>query len=887
MPRLAFAPAAALSVVAVSLSLVPLPGTQPAAAKPIVYHNATIHTAAADEPIPGGFFVVADGKIARVGTADEFKKLAADAGERRDLGGAVVIPGLVDTHSHVGIAPRPAVPAHADLGEGSGPVQPGLRALDAIMPDDPGIRMALSGGVTTANVMPGSGNVIGGQTLYLKYRGRTIDDMRVTGLLPDGTVIVGGLKMANGENPKGYGRTKQQAPFTRMKVAALQREQFVKAREYKAKLDAGTKVDRDTSLEPLVEVLEKKRTVHFHCHRADDLMTAVRIAEEFGFEIVLQHATEGYRVAEVLAKKKIPVSLTLIDSPGGKAETMGLLEENAAILEKAGVRVSINTDDYITESRFYLRTGAIAVRGGMPEAAALKALTITPAKLMHLDHRLGSIEKGKDADFAVLSGPPFSAYTQVLETHIEGKKVFDRANKRDWAYQAGGFALANADELPATWKPEKGPGTVAVPKPESRGPSSNTMPEKELVRIRAGRIHTATGPPILDGAILVEGGVIKEVGPNDKVANPVGVFMRHLHVAEVTPGLIDAFCVAGLAGGWNIPADQDQDEISDPNQADLRVLDGFNPTEGLVEFVRANGVTVIHTTPGRANPIAGQTGLFRTDGRTAESAAIKPVAGILVNLGEVPKEANKAKGPGSRMAVAGLVRKAFADAQSYAAKKDAPKNAKSAALVQALDGTVPVYFAAHRMDDIATALRIAAEFKLKPVIALGTEAYRMADELKKAGVSVVVHPTMQRAASSMETLHAFTGNAAVLAGKGVPLAIGTAYEGYVPKTRVLRHEASAAAANGLGHEPALKAVTIDAAKLLGIDAKYGSIEKGKVADLVLFDGDPFETRTQVTHTIMNGRVVYDRGEYLKLPFERRILPMLGGGPGAGCCLGVW
>jgi imidazolonepropionase-like amidohydrolase len=882
MPRPAFFPAAVLCVVAVSLGFVPTSNGRPAPFGAIVYHNATIHTAAADEPIAGGFFVVADGKIAMVGTAEEFKKLAADAGDRRDLGGAVVIPGLVDTHSHVGIAPRPAVPAHADLGEGSGPVQPGLRALDAIMPDDPGIRMALSGGVTTANVMPGSGNVIGGQTLYLKYRGRTIEEMRITGRLPDGTVIVGGLKMANGENPKGYGRTKQQAPFTRMKVAALQREQFVKAKEYKAKLDAGTKVDRNTSLEPLVEVLEKKRTVHFHCHRADDLMTAVRIAEEFGFEIVLQHATEGYRVAEMLAKKKIPVSLTLIDSPGGKAETMGLLEENAAILEKAGVQVSINTDDYITESRFYLRTGAIAVRGGMPEAAALKALTITPAKLMHLDHRLGSIEKGKDADFAVLSGPPFSAYTQVLETHIEGKKVFDRASKRDWSYQSGGFALANMDELPSAWKPGAGPKSVATPAAEGET-RERRLPG--LLYIRAGRVHTANGEAIADGAIVVKDGVIQDVGPAAALKRPLGA--TTILTAEVTPGLIDAFCVAGLAGGWNIPADQDQDETSDPNQADLRVLDGFNPTEGLVEFVRANGVTVIHTTPGRANPIAGQTGIFRTDGRTAEGAAIRPVAGILINLGEVPKEANKAKGPGSRMAVAGLVRKAFADAQSYAAKKDAPKNAKSAALVQALDGTVPVYFAAHRMDDIATALRIAAEFKLKPVIALGTEAYRMADELKKAGVPVVVHPTMQRAASSMETLHGFTGNAAVLAGKGVPLAIGTAYEGYVPKTRVLRHEASAAAANGLGHERALKAVTIDAAKLLGIDAKYGSIEKGKVADLVLYDGDPFETRTQVTHTIMSGRVVYDCGEYLKLPFERRILPMLGGGPGAGCCLGVW
>ncbi len=394
----AFMPPLALAFVALSPAPVRA-DDEPA----VVFTNAVIYTGTGDKPLQKGTLIVRNGKIQAVTDGGELPAGTAVT----DLKGAVVIPGLVDTHSHIGIYPKPSVPAHADGNEMSGPVQPSGRALDAVWPDDPGIRMATAGGVTTANIMPGSGNVIGGQTVYVKLRGRTIEEMRVTGKLPDGTEVVGGLKMANGENPKGYGRTRQQAPFTRMKVAALQREQFVKAREYKAKKDAGQKVDRDLALEPLVEVLERKRTVHFHTHRADDLMTAVRIAEEFGFELVLQHATEGYRVADLLARKKLPVSLTLVDSPGGKAEVIGLLDENAAILEKAGVPVCINTDDFITESRFLLRTAAIAVRGGMSEAAALKAVTLTPAKVLHLDHRVGSLEKGKDADFVVLSGPPF------------------------------------------------------------------------------------------------------------------------------------------------------------------------------------------------------------------------------------------------------------------------------------------------------------------------------------------------------------------------------------------------------------------------------------------------------------------------------------------------
>ena len=193
----------------------------------IVFTNATVYTGIDDKPIEKATFIIRAGKVVRV-SQDELPSGA----KVRDLNGAVVIPGLVDTHSHIGLYPKPRVPAHSDGNEMSGPVQGIVRAVDSVWPGDPGIRMALAGGVTTANIMPGSGNVIGGQTLYCKLRGDTVDEMQVTGKRADGTEILGGLKMANGENPKGYGRNKQQAPFTRMKIAALQRGEFVKAREY-------------------------------------------------------------------------------------------------------------------------------------------------------------------------------------------------------------------------------------------------------------------------------------------------------------------------------------------------------------------------------------------------------------------------------------------------------------------------------------------------------------------------------------------------------------------------------------------------------------------------------------------------------------------------------
>jgi imidazolonepropionase-like amidohydrolase len=309
-----------------------------------------------------------------------------------------------------------------------------------------------------------------------------------------------------------------------------------------------------------------------------------------------------------------------------------------------------------------------------------------------------------------------------------------------------------------------------------------------------------------------------------------------------------------------------------------------------LQFIRQQGVTVIHAMPGRANVIAGQTGIFRTYGTTATKMAVRFPAGVLVNLGEVPKSTYPGRLPNTRMGTANLVRTTLAQAQAYAKKKSTAKepptpNLRLEALAPALEKKIPVIFSAHRADDLMTALRLSEEFKLRPMLSLATEGYLIADQLAAAKVPVLVHPTMQRP-SSPETFNGHLGNAALLAAHNVPLAISTAFEGYVPKTRVLRYEAAMAAVNGLGFDRALRSITLDAAKVLGIADQYGSLEVGKVADLVLYDGDPFEHSTHVTHTILGGRLIYDRADYLKLPYERRALPLTGGGD-YGCCMGVW
>jgi imidazolonepropionase-like amidohydrolase len=316
----------------------------------------------------------------------------------------------------------------------------GDRLKDRVRRCDSGFRRAVAGGLTTMNVMPGSGHLLSGQTVYLKPRGgETIDAFFI--VRADGTPA-GGMKMANGTN------SMRDAPFpgTRGKSAALVREMFVQAQGYREKTgqkDPAKRPARDLGMEAVIEVLDGRRIVQFHSHRADDMVTVLRLAKEFGFRPVLHHASEAWKIADEIAAAGVPVSAILVDSPGGKLETRDLAFTTPAVLERAGATVALHTDDWITDSRFFLRMGAIAVRGGMTREGALRALTLSGAEMLGLADRVGSLAPGKDADFVVLDGDPFSVHTHVLETWIEGKKVFDRTDPSDRLYATGGFGAGS------------------------------------------------------------------------------------------------------------------------------------------------------------------------------------------------------------------------------------------------------------------------------------------------------------------------------------------------------------------------------------------------------------------------------------------------------------
>lgn len=368
------------------------------------------------------------------------------------------------------------------------------------------------------------------------------------------------------------------------------------------------------------------------------------------------------------------------------------------------------------------------------------------------------------------------------------------------------------------------------------------------IAVKGETVWTMAGEPIKNGVVLVKDGKIEAVGAN----LPIPAGYRVISAKVVTPGLIDAHTVIGLNGYMNQPHDQMALDGSASVQPELRAIDAYNPEEKLVEWVRGFGVTTIHTGHQPSALIPGQTMIAKTVGKTADEAAITQTAMVAVTLGEGGL-AGQGKSPGTRAKEAAMLRAELIKAQENAAKTEAPKDLKSVIMMRVIKREIPLLVTAHRAQDIMTALRLAKEFNIRIVLDGVSEAQLVMNEIKASGFPVIVHATMARAGEETQGLS--FENAAKLKAAGVPLALQSGYEGYVPKTRVVLFEAALAAANGLSMRDAMATITIDAAKILGLDNRIGSLEKGKDADIAMYDGDPFEYWTHCTGTIVNGNVV--------------------------------
>mgnify|MGYP006273317945 FL=1 len=362
-----------------------------------------------------GTVIIEDGKIKEIG---ENLEIPAEA-EVYEANGKVVMPGMIDAHTHVGISEEGIGWEGADYNEISDPITPHLRAIDAINPHEEGMKDARTHGITSLMTGPGSANVIGGENLVLKTTGNTVDEMIVKN--------PAGMKAAFGENPKRVYNDQNKSPRTRMAVAAEMRETFMKAEDYLKEKAHAKEEDkpfkRDIKLESISRILKKELPLKAHAHRADDIMTIIRIAKEFDIDVTLEHCTEGHKVVDEIVDAGFPAIVGPSLTTRSKVELMDRTYETPGILAEAGVKVALMSDHPVVPIHYLPVYAALAVRSGMDREEALKAITINPAEILGVDDRVGSIKEGKDADLVVFDGDPFDFDSKVEKVFINGEKI--------------------------------------------------------------------------------------------------------------------------------------------------------------------------------------------------------------------------------------------------------------------------------------------------------------------------------------------------------------------------------------------------------------------------------------------------------------------------------
>ena len=385
------------------------------------------------EPVDGGTVLMRDGKIAAV----EGPGFAVpDGADVVDATGKWVLPGFIDAHVHAGVHEEAGGWAGQDTNERTSPVTAQVRALDAINPADLGFRDAISGGVLAVNVNPGSANPIGGQTVAIKCWGRTVDEMVLR--------EPAGLKSALGENPKRVYGERNETPSTRLGIAAVIRGAFVDAVNYQAKLAAAANdsgsgsgpVERDLKLEALGRVLRREIPWRQHCHRADDIATAMRIAREFGYDLVIDHGTEAHLLADQIAAASIPVVIGPLLTSRSKLELRNRSLANPGRLAAAGVTIAITTDHPVVPIHFLIHQATLAVKEGLDPVTALRAVTINPARIIGCADRIGSLSVGKDADLVIWSGDPLDVMSRAERAYSGGHEIY----RYDYDRREGVFA---------------------------------------------------------------------------------------------------------------------------------------------------------------------------------------------------------------------------------------------------------------------------------------------------------------------------------------------------------------------------------------------------------------------------------------------------------------
>lgn len=861
----------------------------------VLIRNATVVTVSKAGILPKASILVQGGKIAAIGT-----DLKAPEGVMEiNAEGLYVMPGMIDTHSHMAI--------QGGVNEATLSIVPEVRVADVIDGDDPAIYRALAGGTTAARLLHGSANTIGGQDAIIKLRpghpGRDI-------LLRD-SKRPQGVKFALGENVT---RRTNRFPTTRLGVEATIERAFQEGKAYadaqkaweaasrKDPATAGPPPRRDLRLEALARIVGGDIKIHSHCYRADEILMLLRTAERHNVRVQsLQHVLEGYKVAAEIAAHGASAS-TFSDWWAYKVEAFDAVPANAAILTEAGANAVIKSDDAELVRHLNLEAAKSVKYGSMPEEQALALVTINAARELGLDHRMGSIEVGKDADLAIFDAHPLDTLSQCRLTLINGEIEFQK-----------GKTLEEAT------KPKK-LGELARNPNASKKRVLDFKDDPDNRRVRAfvgGRVHPVDGPTITKGVVIVENDRIKAVGGADTPI-PNGAEVVNLEGLDIWPGLIDSGSRVGLTEVGSLRETQDVAD-SATFQPELIAGTALNPDSEIIPVTRANGVLTVLAQPG-GGVISGQSSLANLAGWVPSQMVLVDKVALQVQIpGYVPPRdsgleskrashececeematgfadhAHEAMADDPSPEVENIRNEArqrrtqrleeiadqFKQASAYGKAREAAAKGevvafkadpRMEAMLPYARGEKPVIFQANHRAEILDALFLAKALKLKAIIGGGQEAWKVATELKEAGVPVLISGVLQLPGESHDPYDAAYTNAAKLQAAGVKFALQSGGGGPDEATaaRNLPFEAGTAAAFGLSEEAALKSVTLAPAEILGVADQLGSIKAGKKANLVVSRGSILQATTPVVLLVIDGRVLKPESRHTRLADKYR------------------
>jgi imidazolonepropionase-like amidohydrolase len=815
--------------------------------------------------IAKGSILVSGGKIKAVGagvTAPEGTTVV-------NADGMVAMPGIIDTHSHIAV--------QGGVNEGTLSIVPEVRVKDVVTGDEVAIYRALAGGTTTARLLHGSANTIGGQDAVIKLKygkpGREL-------LIRDGPQ---GVKFALGENVT---RSRARFPNTRMGVESVIERAFQEGRAYKTRWDDYRKAQKtkgtdsagppprvDLRLEALAGILDGSIKVHSHCYRSDEILMLLRTAQRHGVRIQsLQHVLEGYKVAAEIAAHGASAS-TFSDWWAYKIEAYDAIPYNAALLTEAGASVCIKSDDAELMRHLNLEAAKMVKYGGVSETQALAMITINPARELGLDRRLGSIEVGKDADIVLFNGHPFDAFSRCELALVEGEVYFQR-------YEPGGGLGVRPGEHSAM--------PVAAESLRNRSIEIAAAP-KNLFALVGANLHPIAGPEIKGGTLVLAGGKIEAIGPAGTPIPPEAQTVE-LSGLDIWPGMVDAGGSIGLFEVGSLSETQDSVEAAQ-FQPELRSSTALHADSEHIPVTRANGILSSFVEPA-GGIISGQGCLINLNGWVPRELVIADPVALLVRIPTYIPRAPESQRPGLGPERPGLgaggaaadaarerrkerldhIKELFRRALAYDTvvnkarqRGETPPapDLRLEALVPYARGEKPVILHADQQVEISDALELAGALKLKAVISGAAEGWKVAQAIKQAKVPVLVGGTLNLPGHEYDPYDAAYTNPTKLHAAGVTLAIHSRAGGET-SARNLPFEAATAVAFGLPEEVALKAVTLTPAQILGVADQVGSLEPGKRANLVVTAGHLLQPTTPVLALFIDGEPLRPESRHTQL-----------------------